>query len=182
MATKGFTTESAASIGPTLRVALDTIDGAVLPPVAAQRSPARADSDDDAVIVRITATDLRAARRATADIRQAALLTGTQHVPLVLVDVKVVIAADVHTAWTQASDPHLQVAPPPDGSSLKYVGTPTGLASLLWDIVAAGVADGVTLLPQSAETHVLIVDRALPALKQRGVPVELIRCTPHAAA
>lgn len=180
MATKGFTTRPTASIGPKLRVALDTVDGAALPPIAAQGSPSRADRDDDAVIIRITATDLRAAQRATADIRQAALLTGAQHVPLVLVDVKVVIAADVHTAWTQASDPHLQVAPLPD--SLKYVGTPAGLASLLWDIVAAGVADGVTLLPQSAETHVLIVDRALPALKQRGVPVELIRCTPHAAA
>ncbi|WP_238997294.1 hypothetical protein [Mycolicibacterium sp. CBMA 361] len=56
------------------------------------------------------------------------------------------------------------------------------MASLLWDIVAAGVADGVTLLPQSVATRALIVDRALPVLKQRGVPLELIRCAPNAAA
>ncbi|MUL46306.1 hypothetical protein FZI85_08800 [Mycobacterium sp. CBMA293] len=132
--------------------------------------------------MRINATDLRAAQRATADIRHAALLAGDHHVPVVLVNLEVLIAADVRTAWTEASDMHLQATPPRDGSSLKYVGTPSGLASLLWDIVAAGVADGVTLLPQSVATRALIVDRALPVLKQRGVPLELIRCAPNAAA
>ena len=54
--------------------------------------------------------------------------------------------------------------------SLQYIGTPVGLAGLIADIQAAGVADGVTLLPLSLP-RVLeqLVDGTLPWLEERGL-------------
>lgn len=83
--------------------------------------------------VRITALDLAHARRARARIRAAA---GTDPVSVIL-DLTVAVADDFRSA-------RLALGP---GDGVRYAGTVDGLAGLLADIEAAGVADGVTLLP-----------------------------------
>lgn len=64
---------------------------------------------------------------------------------------------------TRPSTPHLP-------TSLSYIGTADGLASLIADIHAADVADGVTLVPL-ALPKVLerVVDGTLPWLERRGL-------------
>ncbi|AMY20638.1 MULTISPECIES: hypothetical protein [Nocardiaceae] len=61
----------------------------------------------------------------------------------ILVDLDVHLAHDARTARGEVLA--AAVAPRPD--TLRYVGTPAGLAGLIADIVAAGVADGVTVRP-----------------------------------
>src|SRR5262249_32923891 len=53
--------------------------------------------------------------------------------------------------------------------SLAYVGIPKGLAGLIVDIYAAEVADGVTLLPRTADVLGRIVDETLPCLEATGL-------------
>ncbi|WP_374193393.1 hypothetical protein [Mycolicibacterium sp. S2-37] len=83
--------------------------------------------------VRVAAADLQQARRARARIRAADDVA-------VILDVTVSVAGDYRSArGALGSDP----------SSVQYAGTVDGLAGLLTDIEAAGVADGVTLISAS---------------------------------
>jgi hypothetical protein len=60
-----------------------------------------------------------------------------------------------------------------DGDTVVYVGTPSGLASLILDIRAADIADGVTVVPAVTEGNVrdacvqLLLDEVLPILEAR---------------
>lgn len=92
-----------------------------------------------AEVVRFGAPDLKRAQRLRAGIR------ADGDVDAVL-DVKVAVAADFRTACRA-----MATASPGDDAALRYVGTLDGLASLVSDIHAAGVADGVTLIPVAAE-------------------------------
>lgn len=83
--------------------------------------------------VRVAASDLQQARRARARIRAADDVA-------VILDVTVSVAGDYRSARTA-----LDAEP----SSVQYAGTVDGLAGLLTDIEAAGVADGVTLISAS---------------------------------
>lgn len=87
---------------------------------------------------------------------------------LVLVDIDVHISTDARTAR------HDVLAAGPDARSggMQYVGTASGLAGLVTDIVTAGVADGVTVRPLIAEFGDAVTRQihreVVPALSLRG--------------
>jgi len=104
--------------------------------------------------VRLLAPDLQRARRELARLRAA----GAQ--PEVILDVTVAIAENFRAArrvlGTAARD------------SVHYVGTVNGLAGLVEDIVAAGVADGVTLVPAADGQDVGALGLAVLERLERG--------------
>ncbi|MGH3644620.1 MAG: hypothetical protein ACRDUX_37025 [Mycobacterium sp.] len=124
-------------------------------------------------MVRITAPDLRAAQRATTDIHANARRTGDK--VAVLVDVDAMIAEDARTAMVQMDRYDARTGGPTRPGSLRYVGTPGGLAGLIGDVFTAGVADGVTLRPLSPNTFEHFLDCTLPALARFGVTVDPTR-------
>jgi hypothetical protein len=87
-------------------------------------------TDGGGPAIRISAPDLARARRIRA---------GIDGDEAVILDVTVAVGADFRSARRA-----LQVAS--DDANVRYVGTLLGLAGLIADIEAAGVADGVTLL------------------------------------
>ncbi|NLG54606.1 MAG: hypothetical protein GX542_03005 [Rhodococcus sp.] len=122
-------------------------------------------------VVRIQAADLRDAQRERDRVR--AELIAQERDPdevTVLVDLEVLVAADARTARHELARLDSALDAPKTPSSLRYVGTPLGLAGLIADITAAGVADGVTLLPLT-QPGVLeqVIDTTLPWLEGRGV-------------
>lgn len=94
-------------------------------------------------LIRIAASDLREARSKTTRIRAQAHSEG--RTALVFLDVSYHVADDVRTARREAA----QLENTHDIGSVSYVGTSAGLYGLIDDIMAADVADGVTLLPLS---------------------------------
>jgi alkanesulfonate monooxygenase SsuD/methylene tetrahydromethanopterin reductase-like flavin-dependent oxidoreductase (luciferase family) len=110
--------------------------------------------DGDGTAERIRAVDL-------GDIwRKSARLRRERPDVEVVVDIDVVIAADARTARA------LLGTPVGDGEdhALLYVGTPSGLAGLIADIHALGIADGAVLIPRVAGAAELIRDAVLPVL------------------
>ena len=98
--------------------------------------------DDEASpgeIVRIQAEDLREAQRRTSGIRADAR-AGNRDVAVFL-DIESYTAVDARTARSE-----LASICSDEPTSVRYVGTEAGLLSLISDITAAGVADGVTIL------------------------------------
>ncbi|MBN3456177.1 hypothetical protein [Mycolicibacterium sp.] len=84
--------------------------------------------------VRIHAVDLQDAQR-----RAAAQRAAAPERP-VLLDIEVLIDRDTRAALTALSTV-------PAGNTLRYVGTPRGLAGLIADVQRLGIADGVVLKP-----------------------------------
>ncbi|WP_257890810.1 hypothetical protein [Rhodococcus sp. USK10] len=129
--------------------------------------------------VRMTAPDLREAQRKRVRIRAGFEEGGTSTGRVdVLLDVAVHIATDARTARSEAAWAHKH---PSDTATvgvetMVYVGTPRGLASLILDIRAADVADGVTIVPavaagDSRDACVgLLLDEVLPILETHGLP------------
>ncbi len=118
--------------------------------------------DGAADVVRIHADDLRQAQK-----RTVALRSGSDDVT-VLLDIEVLVAATAAQARAElrALD---GLGPQPLTSGIRYIGTPSGLAGLISDVVAAGVADGVTLLPLSLAGTLEQVERdVLPRLRRGG--------------
>ncbi|MUL84144.1 hypothetical protein FZI95_15920 [Mycobacterium sp. CBMA247] len=95
-------------------------------------------TDGDQPTARISAPDLAQARR----IRSG--LKSEDDAVSVILDVTVAVAGDYRSARCS-----LTVADSGAGSAVdvRYVGTVDGLTGLIADIEAAGVADGVTLIP-----------------------------------
>lgn len=105
--------------------------------------------------VRISAPDLARARRIRA---------GVDRDVAVILDVTVAVGADFRSARRA-----LQVAT--DDANVRYVGTVLGLAGLIADIEAAGVADGVTLVPAAPDQDLWAVGvdvQRLLALRSRA--------------
>lgn len=105
--------------------------------------------------VRISAPDLARARRIRA---------GVGRDVAVILDVTVAVGADFRSARRA-----LQVAT--DDANVRYVGTVLGLAGLIADIEAAGVADGVTLVPAAPDQDLWAVGvdvQRLLALRSRA--------------
>jgi alkanesulfonate monooxygenase SsuD/methylene tetrahydromethanopterin reductase-like flavin-dependent oxidoreductase (luciferase family) len=103
---------------------------------------------------RVRAVDLRALRQEGAVVREE------QPNAVVVVDIDVVIADDARSARATFA----RVAGEP-GDTLLYVGTPSGLAGLITDIHALGIADGAVLLPMVDEGILdLIYHQVLPSL------------------
>ncbi|WP_244865385.1 hypothetical protein [Rhodococcus sp. B50] len=99
-------------------------------------------------MVRITAPDLRQAQKQSARIR--AQFDDSDDRVAVLLDVIAHIAPEAHTARTEARWQPAAIDTT-TGDTVLYIGTPRGLAGLILDIYAAGVADGVTVVPAVAE-------------------------------
>ena len=88
----------------------------------------------------------------------------------VFVDVDVVLAESVRAALDLLDERH----PGRPSSSIVHAGTVETLAGLLWDLWAAGVADGVTLIADDAEAlAALITGRVVPLLAARRLPLQL---------
>ena len=79
----------------------------------------------------------------------------------VVVDIEFVIAADAQSARALAAPAHETA----DDQTLVYVGTPAGLAGLVADIYAIGIADGAVLIPLAAEGNTLLRTAVLPVLE-----------------
>jgi hypothetical protein len=92
-------------------------------------------TDGDKRTVRIAATDLQQARRKRAQIR-----ADGDDVAVIL-DIVVAVAGDYRSARSEFGGTDL--------GTVEYAGTIDGLAGLIADIAAAGVADGVTLIAAS---------------------------------
>jgi hypothetical protein len=97
-------------------------------------------TDGAAPTVRVSAPDLAQARRIRSGLKSED--AGVS----VILDVTVAVAGDYRSARRS-----LTVAGPE--AQVRYVGTVDGLAGLVADIAAAGVADGVTLIPADAESE-----------------------------
>ncbi|OBB17777.1 hypothetical protein A5761_09435 [Mycolicibacterium setense] len=95
-------------------------------------------TEGDRPTARISAPDLAQARR----IRSG--LKSEDHDVSVILDVTVAVAGDYRSARCS-----LTVAGPQ--AEVRYIGTVDGLTGLIADIEAAGVADGVTLIPAAAD-------------------------------
>ena len=114
-------------------------------------------------VVRIRAADLREAQLERARIRAADSVA-------VLVDLEILIAPEARSARKELAQLDSALTSPRVPVSLHYVGTPSGLGSLIADIRAAEVADGVTLLPLALpRTLEHLVDSTIPWLQDRGL-------------
>jgi hypothetical protein len=124
-----------------------------------------------ASIVRIRATDLIMAAQQTARIKAGAGREGRDPADVtVLVDLEVMIADDAGIARGILAGLDSRVAGPP--ASVRYVGTPAGLAGLIADIHTVHVADGVTLLPLvTSQVLAHIMFGTVPELEAAGVPL-----------
>lgn len=105
---------------------------------------------------RIRAADLQGAQRQSAKRRAEA---GPAECT-VFVDVEVLVECDVRVAMRAAA----QLDQVPSGT-LRYVGTPRGLAGFIADLHTLGIADGVTLRPlRAADNSDRIINDVLPML------------------
>ncbi|PBC37081.1 hypothetical protein CJ178_23340 [Rhodococcus sp. ACPA4] len=122
-------------------------------------------------VIRIRATDLRDAQAQCAQIRAAIAEDGRDPDSVaVLVDLEVLIAPEARAARKELAQLDSALNVPRVPASLHYVGTPSGLGSLIADIRAADVADGVTLLPLSLpRTLEHLVGETIPWLQSRGL-------------
>ena len=114
--------------------------------------------------VRIQAVDLRQAGRKSAMLRADAAARDCPPPP-VLVDIEVLIDRDAASARNMLAqlDATFAITGPP--RSLRYIGTPTGLAGLIADIHILGIADGVMLLPlMEVEMVDRVFDEVFPML------------------
>ena len=110
--------------------------------------------DRDSAAERIRGVDLSDIARRSARLRR-------EHPDVdVVADIDVVIAAEARAARSMLNSDALQSC---DGALL-YVGTPSGLVSLITDIHALGIADGAVLIPQAPGAADLICESVLPVL------------------
>lgn len=120
------------------------------------------------VITRVRATDLRGVAHQTRTVRE-----DRPGVP-VLVDIQVMIAPDSRSARAA-----MDLVSPFTADTLVYVGTPAGLAGLVTDVHALGIADGAVFIPLGSVVVDLIRDHVLPELQTRPpVPAGLAQARP----
>lgn len=110
------------------------------------------------------AQDLAAAQRE----RRRILSESTDETPLVLLRIEAVVAETFSQAHMKSAECcRAGTTEPP---TIRYVGTPVGLAGLIADVAAADVADGVVIvsLPLS-EPPIAILQQTIPWLQQRDL-------------
>lgn len=110
--------------------------------------------DGPGPVVRIRGTDLSdVARKAAAARRDYPDVD-------VVADIEVVIAAEACTARAMLAAAGTDVG----DHTMLYVGTPAGLAGLIADMQALGIADGAVLIPRAAGVADLIREAVMPVL------------------
>jgi|SRR5690625_2869668 len=114
-------------------------------------------------VVRINACDLRSTCRQTAALHSEAASCG--ETIAVLVDLEVLI----HHDRTKVRKWMAGLGGSRSSCTLRYVGTPAGLAGLIADIHVLQLADGVALLPLTPLACDLTLNMALPQLATLGV-------------
>lgn len=120
--------------------------------------------------VRIQAADLRQAQTMTRQLRLREAEAGRDpHALIVLVDLEFLIASEARSARAELSAGNSGLHHPDRSATIRYVGTPSGLAGLISDIRAASVADGVTLIPLvTSGTHTeMVTQQVVPLLIPR---------------
>lgn len=126
------------------------------------------DAEPTPSIIRIEAADLREAQQARARLRGEAVAAGKDADSVaVFLDVEIHIADDARTARREFAALDASTVP----GSIRYVGTPSGLAGLVADVKAAEVADGVTLIAvgNQARTFEKVAHGVVTWLEDRGV-------------
>jgi alkanesulfonate monooxygenase SsuD/methylene tetrahydromethanopterin reductase-like flavin-dependent oxidoreductase (luciferase family) len=113
--------------------------------------------DNDTAVERVRGVDLSEIARKSAHLRRDECDVD------VVADIDVIIADEARTARAMLEADTRETWP----GTLLYVGTPSGLASLITDMHALGIADGAMLLPRTAEVADLIRDAVLPVLHTR---------------
>lgn len=119
-------------------------------------------------IVNVRASDLREGQQNRARARAEAVEAGKDADSVaVFLDIEIHIADDARTARREFAASNANPVP----SSIRYVGTPSGLAGLVADVKAADVADGVTLIPVGPAQRNLekVASGVVPWLEDRGV-------------
>jgi hypothetical protein len=108
---------------------------------------------------RVRAADLRDAQHQSARVRADAGGDGCT----VFVDVEVLVDSDVRAELHAAEQ--LGKTSGAAGATLRYIGTPHGLAGFIADLHTLGIADGVTLIPlRAADNAQRIINDVLPML------------------
>ncbi len=126
------------------------------------------DSTRSAEMVRIQADDLRAAQNLRTRLRAEAVESGKDADDVaVFLDIEIHIADDARTARREFAGLEAPVVP----ASIRYIGTPVGLAGLIADVKAADVADGVTLIAVGSQDANFgkVAYGVVPWLEDRGV-------------
>jgi alkanesulfonate monooxygenase SsuD/methylene tetrahydromethanopterin reductase-like flavin-dependent oxidoreductase (luciferase family) len=126
------------------------------------------DAPPSGSVVRIHAADLREGQQARARARSEVAEAGKDADSVaVFLDIEIHIADDARTARREFAALNAPTVP----GSIRYVGTPSGLAGLIADVKAAEVADGVTLIPLGPIDRTLdkVADGVVPWLEDRGV-------------
>jgi hypothetical protein len=154
-------------------VAVDLVDGGHHPAFGCERGVTHPDvasgtaTPGDERTERFRALDLQLAIAAYSRRLDEAERESARR-PAALLDVEILIAPTARSARLALRE--LELATPSVPTTLRYVGTPAGLACLAADIRAAGVADGVTLLPlANAGTVELLAEVTVPALNRAGL-------------
>jgi alkanesulfonate monooxygenase SsuD/methylene tetrahydromethanopterin reductase-like flavin-dependent oxidoreductase (luciferase family) len=126
--------------------------------------------DNDSAAERIRGVDLSDIARKSAHARRCRPDVD------VVADIDVLIAAEARTARAMLNPDTDETG----CSTLLYVGTPAGLASLIADIHALGIADGAVLVPRAAGVVDVIRDAVLPLL-QTGLQLPAAAREAHSA-
>lgn len=110
--------------------------------------------DSDTAAERIRGVDI-------SDVARKSWLLRRDHPDVdVVADIDVVIAAEVRVARTIFDSEANESC----YGTLLYVGTPSGVASLVTDLHALGIVDGAVLIPRAAGVADLIRDAVIPVL------------------
>lgn len=121
------------------------------------------------VVRRIRQPELRGGIKERAQLRASWQQLGDDPADLVVaLEIDVLIAADAATARAEL----LELGESRFGDTVRYVGTATGLLTLILDVYTAEVADAVILRPLDAaatgsRSAELIADQVLPRLRER---------------
>ena len=111
--------------------------------------------DNGVAAYRVRGTDLT-------DIGRKAALLREQHPDAEIVtDIDVVIASEARLAREKLSGARGEER---DDQTMLYVGTPSGLAGLIYDIHTLGITDGAVLIPRADGVGELINTVVLPIL------------------
>ncbi|MGE2832532.1 hypothetical protein [Mycobacterium sp. SMC-4] len=109
---------------------------------------------------------LHAPDLATAQRERRRIRSSVPDSPLVLLEIEAVVAETYPLALAKLAGS----GNVPEASTVRYVGTPIGLAGLIADVAAAEVADGVVISPvPRSDRPTLILEETIPWLQEHDL-------------